>query len=230
MRMSRFRLFGPTGRVLAALLVLGSSVTLGMLFLPGSATPVQAAAITYRAALSGPAEDPPADSPGTGFARVDIDTTAHTMRVQVSFSGLVAPTIASHIHACTTLPLIGTASVATQTPSFIGFPLGVTSGTYDRTFNTLDPATYRAGFLTANGGTAAGAEAALAACLAAGKAYLNVHSTTFPNGEIRGFLLPGPVDKAGCKSAAFQTFSDPRTLQPFRNLGQCVSFVDNSGQ
>ena len=32
----------------------------------------------------------------------------------------------------------------------------------------------------------------MAACLAAGKAYLNVHSTAFPGGEIRGFLLTAP--------------------------------------
>jgi hypothetical protein len=148
------------------------------------------------------------------------------MRVQVSFTGLVAPTTASHIHACTAQPFAGTASVATQTPSFTGFPLGVTSGTYDHTFDTLDPATYRAGFITASGGTAALAEANLAGCLAAGKAYLNVHSTAFPNGEIRGFLVPGQIAKDSCKDAGFRDLPDPRTGRPFTNQGQCVSFME----
>jgi CHRD domain/PEP-CTERM motif len=38
----------------------------------------------------------------------------------------------------------------------------------------------------------AGAEAALAAGLDAGRAYLNIHSTAYPGGEIRGFLVPEP--------------------------------------
>jgi len=73
----------------------------------------------------------------------------------------------------------------------------VTSGTYDQTFDLLPVTptdTYNAAFVAANGGTVAGAEAALIAGLEAGKAYLNIHSTEFPTGEIRGFLaaVPGP--------------------------------------
>jgi hypothetical protein len=39
------------------------------------------------------------------------------------------------------------------------------------------------------------AEAGFAAGLAAGEAYLNIHSTQFPGGEIRGFLevVPEPA-------------------------------------
>ena len=44
----------------------------------------------------------------------------------------------------------------------------------------------------------AGAEAALLTGLAAGEAYLNIHTNVFPGGEIRGFLqVPGPIAGAG---------------------------------
>ena len=49
---------------------------------------------------------------------------------------------------------------------------------------------YNPAFVTAHGGTVAGAEADLLAGLKAGQAYLNIHSSTFPGGEIRGFLRP----------------------------------------
>jgi CHRD domain len=35
----------------------------------------------------------------------------------------------------------------------------------------------------------AGAEAAFAAALSDGRAYLNIHTENFPSGEIRGFLF-----------------------------------------
>lgn len=125
---------------------------------------------------------------GTGFARVDFDIVAHTMRVQVSFSGLSGNTTVAHIHGATAVPGTGTAGVMTTTPTFSGFPAGVKSGSYDITLDTSIASTYRSGFITANGGTVAGAEAAFYSSLLAGTAYLNIHSTTFAGGEIRGFL------------------------------------------
>ena len=64
----------------------------------------------------------------------------------------------------------------------------MTAGTYTRTFDMTNPASYNPAFVTANGGTAASAEQALLAGLLGGQAYLNVHTTMFPGGEIRGFL------------------------------------------
>ncbi len=155
---------------------------------------VQAVPIIYTASLTGPGESPPNTSTGTGFAQVDFDIAAQTMRVQVTFSGLTTGTTASHIHAPTASPGTGTAGIATTTPTVPGFPLGVTSGSYDHTFDMSSASSYNPAFIAANGGTAFGAEAALAAGLAAGKAYLNVHTTLFPSGEIRGFLaVPEPT-------------------------------------
>src|SRR5262245_657669 len=117
----------------------------------------QADILTFTATMNGPNESPPNNSPGTGTATIDWDTTLHTMRVRANFTGLQGQTTAAHIHAATTTPLSGTASVATQMPSFNGFPLGVTSGSMDQTFSLTQAATFNAAFVTANGGTAAGA-------------------------------------------------------------------------
>jgi hypothetical protein len=110
------------------------------------------------------------------------------MTVDAAFSGLTTPNIAAHIHCCVAAP--GNTGVATTVPTFTGFPTGVTSGTYSRTFDMLDLSSYNPAFVAANGGTAASAAAALLAGLEAGQAYLNIHTTTFPPGEIRGFLQP----------------------------------------
>jgi hypothetical protein len=153
------------------------------------ATP-SANALIYTTTLSGGAENPPVTSTGSGFASVDFDTASHTMKVDITFADLVANTTAAHIHCCTTPDM--NVGVATGVPSFLGFPLGVKSGNYSHTFDTLDTATYNPDFVTANGGTAAGAEAALKAGLDAGLAYVNVHSEMFRGGEIRGQLVPIP--------------------------------------
>ena len=99
--------------------------TLGVLCALGllAAFPAQAAPITYYAALSGAAEAPPNASPGTGEAWVTFDDVAHTLRVKVTFSGLLGNVTASHIHCCTRVPFAGTAGVATATPTFPGVPV-----------------------------------------------------------------------------------------------------------
>lgn len=149
-----------------------------------------AAPIVYTASLSGAAENPANASPGTGTAVVTYDDLLHSLRVQVSFSGLIGNTTAAHIHCCIAAP--ANVGVATQLPTFSGFPLGVTSDTYVQIFDLTLQTSWNSAFFTNNGG-AAGAEAALAAGLAAGQAYLNIHTTAFPGGEIRGFLaVPEP--------------------------------------
>jgi hypothetical protein len=154
----------------------------------------QAAVFQYTVSLDGPSE--PTISPGTGSGTVDYDDVAHTLALQVTFSGLIttngAGTTASHIHAPTVVPLSGTAGVATTTPSFVGFPLGVFNGSYSDTLDLTAAGSYNPAYVTANGGTTAGAEAALAAALAGGQAYWNIHSAAFPGGEIRGFIVPVP--------------------------------------
>src|SRR4029450_2181923 len=65
--------------------------------------------------------------------------------------------------------------VATTTPTFTDFPLGVKSGTYDHTFELGLASSYNSAFIAANGGTVITASNALFAGLDAGRAYLNIH-------------------------------------------------------
>jgi len=152
---------------------------------------IEAVPITYVAYL-GDFENPANGTTGVGVATVVFDSFMHTMEVDASFQNLIGTVTASHIHCCTNPP--GNVGVATQVPTFPGFPLGVTSGEYHPDpFNTGLDTTWNPAFITANGGTAAGAELRLAAGLAAGQAYFNIHTTRNGGGEIRGFLrVPEP--------------------------------------
>lgn len=172
-------------RLLTAALLLIAVMTL-------AASTANAAPITYTAILNGANEAPANASLGTGYATVVFDVVAHTMDVDAWFSGLTGITTASHIHAPTAVAGVGTASVATQTPSFIGFPLGVQSGTFSNSFDMTLASSYRAGYLSLYGGDTLLAEAALVQAAADGKAYFNIHTNAFPGGEIRGFLEPVP--------------------------------------
>ena len=156
-------------------------------------TPAAAIVNVYTTTLSGANETPAVVSAGTGTAIITVDTGAKTMRVKVpSFSGLTGLVSASHIHCCFAGASPGTFVVATTTPSFTGFPSGVSFGSYDHTFDMTLSGSYRAGFITTAGGTTALAFSALVAGLDSGTAYLNIHTSTSPGGEIRGALLPVP--------------------------------------
>ncbi len=181
---SSTRSFGP--RTLCAAIVVCAAGVAAL------ARPIQ----TFSCNMDGPSESPPNGSPGTGFATVDMDTIAHTMHVNVTFSGLLGTTTASHIHSATAVAFTGTAPVATQTPSFSGFPLGVTAGSYDHLFDMTLASSYNASFISAHGGTTASAEAFLFQSMLDGKAYLNIHTVAFGGGEIRGFLVPVPAPGA----------------------------------
>lgn len=157
-----------------------------------AATPSRAAILTYDAVLNGSNVTVPVVTTGTGFAFVTIDTVANTLELNTNFADLTGTSVAAHIHCCTAVAGAGAAGVATPVPSFPAFPSGVTSGAYDQVFDLTLAGSYNPAFVTANGDVA-GAETALLAGIATGHAYFTLHTSTFPSGEIAGFLTPAAI-------------------------------------
>jgi hypothetical protein len=151
-----------------------------------TASRASADTFTFTATQLGASEVPPSGSPATGLATLILDTTAMTLKVDESFSDLTSPATAAFIHCCT--------PVGTNTGVALLFPLfpNTTSGTYSSIIDLSLSSSYNFAFITANGGTAASAEAALSAGLFDGLAYINIHNANFPGGEIRGQFAAVP--------------------------------------
>lgn len=160
------------------------------------ALPSQATIISYQTTLGPEA----AGATGTGFVTVDYDTLAHTLDISSNWSGLSSITTVAHIHCCVSVPGTGTIGVAVTPGTLPGFPVGVSAGSYDSTLIDLTLASsFTASFINNfAGGIADNAEEALIAGFNNGSAYFNIHTTTFPGGEIRGFLsaVPEPATLA----------------------------------
>jgi CHRD domain/PEP-CTERM motif len=152
-------------------------------------TGATAGAQSWFTTLNGANESPPVASAGSGFARFTL--LGNVLTIEGSFTGLTGNTTVAHIHCCTAAALAGTAGVATTTPTFVGFPAGVTSGTFLLTLDLTQASSYNAAFVTANGGID-GARAALLGGMNNGRSYLNIHSSFAPGGEIRGFVSVVP--------------------------------------
>jgi len=162
--------------------------------------PAFAAIIGFKGTLTSAAEHNPADtSTATGQAFVTLDTILNTMEVNITYSGLTSGATGAHIHCCLASPFAsGNVGVATTTPAFPGFVLGNTSGSYDQIIDMTLPTSYNMGvnqFLALNGNNPLTAEATLFAAIENDETYLNIHSSQFPGGEIRTFLVfvPEPV-------------------------------------
>jgi hypothetical protein len=153
---------------------------------------VSAQATIYQYNLTFGPEAVGATGSGTGSAY--YDSVNRSLQVFANFSGLSGNVTVTHIHAPTAVAGAGTVGVALGNPSLPGFPLGGTSGSYSNTIDLTVAGNWSGTFLSNNGGTAAGAEAALFAAMNDGKAYWNIHTSTFGGGEIRGFLnvVPEP--------------------------------------
>lgn len=157
------------------------------LALAAAPVPRAAAQQPFVAVLSGFEQDPPISTPASGLAVVTVDLALHTIRVKMRFNNLSSGATHAGLHGLTAEPGRGTADSATPVPALAGFPLGQTSGTYDQTFFYDNPATFDPAFVAAHGGMSQAPEV-FAFGIGDGKAYFNIRTSAYSNGEIRGFL------------------------------------------
>ena len=141
--------------------------------------PAFAAVISFQGNFSGSQQVPPNGSPAIGTASLVADTVAQTLTVTESFSGLTSPSAAGHIHAGA--PGVNGPVII----PFSTFPTGVTSGTFSGVFTAAD--------LINQGTSGISTFGSLLTTLQAGGAYLNIHSSTLPNGEIRAAVVAASV-------------------------------------
>ncbi len=142
---------------------------------------------TFYAYLNSAQEVPTNASTGTGFARVFVNEAAGTFSFTVVFNGISGNQTASHIHA--------PAAIGANTGVAVNLgAVGGTSGTINGT-----------GVISAT----------QLAQLRAHQGYVNLHSASFPGGEIRGQLgIKRPVDFDGDGRQDYSVLRFPNVAPP----------------
>jgi len=124
-----------------------------------------AGAQNYTASLDGLQEVPPNASPGYGSGSFTLDA-AKILSYSITFTGLVAPETAAHIH--------GPAAAGSNAGVLFPLPPGSPK------IGTIGPLT-----------------ATQEGWLNTAMLYVNIHSQTFPGGEIRGQITAATAVKEG---------------------------------
>src|SRR6266849_8811183 len=118
---------------------------------------------------------------GSGSGTLTLNTTLDTLTFNnITFSGLSAPSTASHIHG----PAAQGVSVGVLYNLGSGgfVTLGSTSGSFNGTLHFVTLGTYTVPTQISD--------------LESGLWYMNIHDNPFPGGEIRGQILPVPEPSA----------------------------------
>lgn len=167
-------------------MIRGYLMTAAALVAVGSLAGPASAQTLFTLSLSGANETPPVVSPGIGTGTATLNATNDLFTFSFNYSDMVAPVTVAHFH-----------NAPAGTPGPVVYDLiasgdgtaGATSGTMSGTWTPAEG-------LTAN----------LSSLLADG-IYVNLHSSTFPGGELRGqwqvvpeptsFLLVGGVAVGG---------------------------------
>jgi hypothetical protein len=164
--------------VFMALTRVFSSVVATLLCFLALSVVAKADTITFTAVLSGANEVPPRQSNGTGAATVTLDDVTGKGTLTVGFTGLSAAVTGGHIHCC--------AGTNANGPVIVGFDSSLTL-TQGGTTGALANFSFT---LTPDQITA----------MKNGLTYVNIHTSAFPGGEIRGQLIAAggaPVPEPG---------------------------------
>lgn len=135
---------------------------------------------------------------GSGAGTLTLDDALFTLTFNnIVWSGLSAPATAAHIHGPAG-PGVDAGVIYNLMPTYT--QSGSTSGSINGTLNLVDG---QAGFSLAT----------QLAQLHGGLWYINIHSTAFPGGEIRGQIVPEPAGLAliGVGTATWMTLRRRRS-------------------
>lgn len=143
-----------------------------------------AAMVNLDATLTGSQQVPPVSTPGSGSATVTLDTDSNELSWNIVFSGLTSSPTMAHFHG--PAPKGANASVQTDIAGISGLTsplIGMATVTDTQETDILN-----------------------------GLWYINIHTSTFPSGEIRGQVeqIPEPTTVASILAAGFLGFGPLR--------------------
>lgn len=135
-------------------------------------------ATTFHTRLSGFHQVPPVLSPGSGTFRARLADDGMSLSYELTFANLTTPAMAAHIHF----------GHSTDNGGIIAFLCGggdqpSCPGQGGTVRGTIDPSDILA---IPSQGLPAGDFASVIRLMRAGLVYVNVHTSMFPEGEIRG--------------------------------------------
>ena len=125
----------------------------------------------FNGTMNGASEVPPNTTPGSGTTEARLDKDNNVFNYYVRYSGLSGPVTAVHFH--------GPATADANAGVVLTLPDGLPGG-------KASPLEGKATFIEGK----ATLTPAQAADLLAGKWYVNVHTAAYPQGEIRGQIVP----------------------------------------
>lgn len=159
----------------------------------GQLAPVSGTVVRLAADLRGSNEVPPNSSTAIGSAFVTIDTTSKLMTFEVATSGIASPTL-SHIHG-------PDAPAGTNAGVLINFATSAAQIAGGRAKGTVD----LSGLSQTNYDKLIANPANF---------YVNVHSTAFGGGEVRGQLTPAKEVDLPVTGQVGSFFTDVRVFNP----------------
>jgi hypothetical protein len=174
-------------------------VVAGALVMLGTASTARAdTLLPFTALLNSAQETPPVSSPSQGVALVTYNTTQKLLCYALSYSPLSSPETVAHFHG-PGAPTVSAPVVfaITPSPSPIGSPKQGCVGPLTKPQEKE---------------------------LKKGLYYLNIHTTNFPLGEIRGQVLP---EKGSFKNVPTTTTTTPTSTTTTSTIGSpSGAFVD----